>query len=141
MASQLAREAAQAAEGARRQLVEGAAVLAELGRRLRAKPPSLVVTCARGSSDHAASFGKYVIETTAGRLVASVGPSLASIYRRIPAGLGDALVIAVSQSGRTPDVLEMTRAARRTGALVLGLVNDLTSPLASECDLVLPLCA
>jgi glucosamine--fructose-6-phosphate aminotransferase (isomerizing) len=141
MESRLAREAMEAADGARRQLARGAAVLAELGRRLQAKPPPLVVTCARGSSDHAAAFGKYVIETAVGRLVASVGPSVASIYRRAPSGLGDALVIAVSQSGRTPDVLELTRAARRGGALVLGLVNDEASPLAGECDLVLPLCA
>lgn len=141
MASQIALEARQTADGARRQLATSAPVLAELARRLRAQPPPLVVTCARGSSDHAATYGKYVIETTVGRLVASVGPSVASMYHRVPAGMADALFIAVSQSGRSPDVLELTEAAKRGGALVLGLVNDETSPLATLCDLVLPLCA
>jgi glucosamine--fructose-6-phosphate aminotransferase (isomerizing) len=99
------------------------------------------VTCARGSSDHAATYGKYVIETTTGHLVASVGPSVASMYHRAPVGLTNALFIAVSQSGKSPDVLELTEAAKRGGALVLGIVNDEQSPLAALCDLVLPMCA
>jgi glutamine---fructose-6-phosphate transaminase (isomerizing) len=100
-----------------------------------------VITCARGSSDHAATYGKYVIETTAGNLVASVGPSVASMYQRVPVGLANALFIAVSQSGRSPDVLQLTEAAKRGGALVVAIVNDESSPLATMCDLVLPVCA
>ncbi|HEU4614522.1 MAG TPA: SIS domain-containing protein [Kofleriaceae bacterium] len=141
MASRIALEARQTGDGARRQLATSAPAVAELARRLRAHPPPLVVTCARGSSDHAATYGKYVIETTVGRLVASVGPSVASMYQRVPAGMAGALFVAASQSGRSPDVLELTEAAKRGGALVLGLVNDETSPLAALCDLVLPLCA
>ncbi|HEY5921349.1 MAG TPA: SIS domain-containing protein [Kofleriaceae bacterium] len=141
MESRIAIEARDAAAGARRQLAVGAPILAELARRLRAAPPPLVVTCARGSSDHAATYGKYVIETTARHLVASVGPSVASMYQRAPIGLRDALFIAVSQSGKSPDVLQLTEAAKRGGALVVGFVNDETSPLAAQCDLVLPLCA
>ncbi len=117
-----------------------AAPLAELARRLHAKPPPLVVTCARGSSDHAATYGKYLLETTVGRAVASVGPSIASRYAA-PLGLADALFVAVSQSGRSPDVLELTEAARRAGAIVVGMVNDEASPLAALCDVLLPLCA
>jgi glucosamine--fructose-6-phosphate aminotransferase (isomerizing) len=139
--STLASEAREAAAGARRQLAVAAPILAELARRLRASPPPLVVTCARGSSDHAATFGKYVIETTARHLVASVGPSVASMYQRAPIGLPGALFIAVSQSGKSPDVLQLTEAAKRGGALVVGFVNDETSPLTAHCDLVLPLCA
>src|SRR5690606_10567976 len=127
--------------GARRQLATGGPLLGELAAHLRATPPPLVVTVARGSSDHAATYGKYVLETTVGRLVASVGPSVASMYRTVPGGLAGALVIAVSQSGRSPDVLELTAAARRAGALVVAFVNDETSPLARSCDLVVPLCA
>jgi len=141
MSSTIAAEAREAAAGARRQLQAAAPVVAELAKRLRAAPPPLVVTCARGSSDHAATYGKYVIETTVGSLVASVGPSVATMYRRAPAGLVNALFIAVSQSGRSPDVVELTAAAKRGGALVVGFVNDETSPLAAECDYVLPLCA
>jgi glutamine---fructose-6-phosphate transaminase (isomerizing) len=139
--SALVREAAQAATAARRQLVRCGTGFAELGDRLRRRPPRLVVTCARGSSDHAASYGKYLVETELGIPVASVGPSVASVYRRAPLALGDCLFVAVSQSGRSPDVLHLTDAARRAGALVVGLINDERAPLAALCDVVLPLCA
>jgi glutamine---fructose-6-phosphate transaminase (isomerizing) len=141
MDSLLAREARQAAGAAHVQLTTCAPVLAELARRLRAAPPSLVITCARGSSDHAATYGKYLLETTTGHIVASVGPSVASMYQRAPVGLASALFICVSQSGRSPDILQLTETARRGGALVVGIVNDTASPLAALCDLVLPLCA
>ncbi|HEY5947331.1 MAG TPA: SIS domain-containing protein [Kofleriaceae bacterium] len=141
MESRIAAEAREAAAGARRQLVTCAPILADLANRLHATPPPLVVTCARGSSDHAATYGKYVIETTTGSLVASVGPSVASMYQRVPSGLASALFIAVSQSGKSPDVLQLTEAAKRAGALVVGIVNDDSSPLAALCDLVIPLCA
>jgi glutamine---fructose-6-phosphate transaminase (isomerizing) len=134
-------EAREAAAGARRQLVTCAPILGELAKRLRAAPPPLVITCARGSSDHAATYGKYVIETTAGNLVASVGPSVASMYQRVPVGLANALFVAVSQSGKSPDVLQLTEAAKRGGALVVGIINDESSPLAKLCDVVLPMCA
>lgn len=137
----MAREAREAADGARRQIATCAAAFAALGARLRAHPPAFVVTCARGSSDHAATYGKYVLETTVGRLVASVGPSVASTYGRAPIGLDRALVIAVSQSGRSPDVLRLTETARAAGAVVVGLINDTTAPLAAVCDVVIPLCA
>ena len=133
-------EARESVDGARRQLAVAAPVLAELARRLRATPPTFVLTCARGSSDHAATYGKYLIETHVGCPVASGAPSVASIYKR-SLRLDGSLVIAVSQSGQTPDVLELVTAARAAGALVVGLVNVETSPLARACDLVLPLCA
>jgi len=141
MGSRLVTEAREAPAGARRQLERCAPVFAELAARLRASPPPLVVTCARGSSDHAATYGKYVLETTVGHLVASVGPSVASMYKRAPVGLAGALVIVVSQSGRSPDLLELAAAARRGGALVVAFVNDESSPLAAACDVVVPLCA
>src|SRR6185436_10480948 len=79
--SAMAREASQAAASARRQIARCASGFAELGERLRRRSPRFVVTCARGSSDHAASYGKYLIETELGRAVASVGPSIASVYQ------------------------------------------------------------
>jgi glutamine---fructose-6-phosphate transaminase (isomerizing) len=136
----MAREAAQAASAARHQIARCAAGFAELGARLRRRPPRFVVTCARGSSDHAASYGKYLIETELGCAVASVGPSVASIYRR-PLALADALFVTVSQSGRSPDLLQLTEAARASGAFVVGFVNDERAPLAALCDVALPLCA
>ncbi|HUS33274.1 MAG TPA: SIS domain-containing protein [Kofleriaceae bacterium] len=137
----LAQEAAEAAAGARRQIEVCAPVFADLGKRLRANPPRLVVTCARGSSDHAATYGKYVVETAARTVVASVGPSVASMYHRAPQGLDGALFIAASQSGRSPDLVELTQAARKAGALVVGFINAEGSPLAEACDVVVPLCA
>jgi glucosamine--fructose-6-phosphate aminotransferase (isomerizing) len=137
----MAREAAQAAAAARRQIDRCADGFARLGERLRRQPPRFVVTCARGSSDHAASYGKYLIETELGRAVASMGPSIASVYRRGPLELRDCLFIAVSQSGRSPDVLRLTEAARTGGALVVGFVNDEAAPLGALCDVALPLCA
>lgn len=138
---QLAREAKEAADGARRQIATCGAAFAELGKRLRTNPPRLVVTCARGSSDHAATYGKYVIETTARTVVASVGPSVASMYQRAPVGLDGALFIAVSQSGQSPDLVELTTTARKAGALTVGFINAAGSSLGSACDVVVPLCA
>ncbi|MBA3541197.1 MAG: SIS domain-containing protein, partial [Deltaproteobacteria bacterium] len=140
MTSRLAREAAEAASGARRQLADCQGRITELARRLHARPPALVVTCARGSSDHAATYGKYLIETTVGQLVASVGPSVASLYGRPLIGFEGALFIVVSQSGRSPDLIELTSAARAGGALVVGMLNDEAAPLAAHCDVVIPLC-
>jgi glucosamine--fructose-6-phosphate aminotransferase (isomerizing) len=139
--STMAREAAQAASAARRQIARCADGFAEVGARLRKHPPRFVVTCARGSSDHAASYGKYLIETELGRAVASVGPSIASVYRRRPLELADCLFVTVSQSGRSPDLLRLTEAARASGAFVVGFVNDERAPLNALCDVALPLCA
>lgn len=136
--SELAREAAGAAAGARRQIADTSGTFAALGERLRARPPTFVVTCARGSSDHAATYGKYLLETTVGRAVASIGPSIASTYGATPA-LDGALFVAVSQSGRSPDLVQLTSAARHRGALVVGVVNDGESPLARECEVVIQL--
>jgi glucosamine--fructose-6-phosphate aminotransferase (isomerizing) len=138
--SLLAREASEAAAGAARQIATLAPLLDELVARLRARPPAFAVTCARGSSDHAATYGKYLLETTLGCAVASIGPSIVSTYGRAP-NLAGSLFFAVSQSGKSPDLIELTSAARAAGALVVGLVNDAASPLAAECEIVLPLCA
>ncbi|NBD07661.1 MULTISPECIES: SIS domain-containing protein [Corallococcus] len=137
----LAREAAQAPDAARRQLARCRDTFAYLGARLRRTPPRFVVTCARGSSDHAAVYGKYLIETTLGRAVASLGPSVASVYNTRALDLRDALFIVISQSGRSPDLLRMTEAARSGGAVVLGFINDEASPLAALCDVLIPLSA
>jgi glucosamine--fructose-6-phosphate aminotransferase (isomerizing) len=142
--SALAREAGQAAASAKDQIARCAGGFAELGERLRRKRPRFVVTCARGSSDHAASYGKYLIETELRRAVASVGPSIASVYSaglRAPLDLDDSLFVTVSQSGKSPDLLRLTEAARESGALVVGFINDERAPLAELCHVALPLCA
>jgi glucosamine--fructose-6-phosphate aminotransferase (isomerizing) len=140
MESAIERDASEAADAARRQLVRAAPVLRELRTRLQTRPPSQVVTCARGSSDHAATYGKYLIEMAVGRVVASAAPSVVSVYgARLD--LAGALVIVVSQSGRSPDLVRVASAARDAQALVVGMINDEASPLAHACELVIPLCA
>jgi glucosamine--fructose-6-phosphate aminotransferase (isomerizing) len=114
------------------------AALRALGAKLRSLAPRFVVSCARGSSDHAAAYFKYGLEILAGIPVASIGPSVASIYRA-PLRLKGALLIAVSQSGKSPDILALQAAAREAGAFAVAIVNDAFSPLAALADAVLPL--
>lgn len=115
-------------EAAARLLDRSAADLAKAGQALREKDPAFLVTIARGSSDHAATFIKYAIELTAGRPVASLGPSLASIYGA-DLKLGGGAAIAISQSGKSPDIVAMAEAATKSGAVTVALTNTLPSPI------------
>ncbi|WP_206208044.1 SIS domain-containing protein [Ahniella affigens] len=136
----LFREAAEAAQAVRVATIRNRAALAELSARLRAQPPRVVVTCARGSSDHAATYAKYLIETRTGCIVASAAPSICSVYSTRMQWQG-ALFLAISQSGKSPDLLAAAKAARAGGALVVSLVNVEDSPLAGASDYVLALSA
>jgi glucosamine--fructose-6-phosphate aminotransferase (isomerizing) len=114
-------------------LDRSAPALAAAGARLRAKDPALVATIARGSSDHAASYLKYAIELTAGIPVASLGPSVASIFHaRLK--LGSAACLAISQSGKSPDIVRTAEMAGQGGALGFAITNTAGSPLARACD-------
>jgi glutamine---fructose-6-phosphate transaminase (isomerizing) len=124
-------EAAEAAAIVRRQFAANAAPLAALGAALRERAPRAVVTCARGSSDHAATFAKYLIETHARLITSSAAPSLSSVYDA-NTDLRDVLFIAISQSGKSPDLLAATRNARECGALVVALCNTPDAPLMRE---------
>jgi glucosamine--fructose-6-phosphate aminotransferase (isomerizing) len=97
-----------------------------------------VITCARGSSDHAATFAKYLIETRLHVVTASAAPSVASVYGA-STDLRGCLFLAISQSGRSPDLIASARAAAAAGAMTLALVNADDSPLAAVCDFCLPL--
>ncbi|WP_267414232.1 SIS domain-containing protein [Sphingomonas sp. GC_Shp_4] len=132
------REAAESAAAVERMLAANADAFAALGERLRAAPPAVVVTCARGSSDHAATYGKYLIETLIGVPVASAAPSTASVYAS-PTHADATLCIAISQSGRSPDLLAVVDAQQRAGAHVVALVNDEESPLAATADTLIRL--
>lgn len=113
---------------------------ATIGARLRELSPRAVLTCARGSSDHAATFAKYLVETRLRVPTASAAPSMSSVYGA-SLQAERTLFLAISQSGQSPDLLASARAARDGGALTLALVNDAASPLAELSDLVLPLTA
>jgi glutamine---fructose-6-phosphate transaminase (isomerizing) len=131
-------EAAQAPAVVRAQLSANAARVARLGERLRRAPPRAVVTIARGSSDHAATFARYLIETRLGVLTASAAPSVSSVYDVAP-DLAGTVVLAISQSGASPDVLSAVSRARSGGARVVALLNAESSPLAQLADDLLPL--
>lgn len=132
------REASEAPQVVARLLSANAGLCRDLGARLRASPPPFGVTCARGSSDNAATFAKYLFEIRLGLITGSVGPSVTSVYEAAPR-MRNALFLAVSQSGRSPDILNLARAGREGGALTVACVNDESSPLAELCEIVLPL--
>ncbi|MCO5064010.1 MAG: SIS domain-containing protein [Rhizobiaceae bacterium] len=112
-----------------RLLDSSAAEMQRTGDALRALDPHVLVSVARGSSDHAASFLQYAIELTAGVPVASLGPSIGSIYgARLR--LTNAACLAISQSGKSPDIVAMAKTAREGGALTIALTNTPGSPLA-----------
>ncbi|QHL91931.1 SIS domain-containing protein [Sphingomonas changnyeongensis] len=131
-------EAAEAPEVVARLLAANAGRVAELAAMLRAAPPPMVMTCARGSSDHAATYAKYLIETRLGIPVVSAAPSTASVYGVTPRA-GRALCIAVSQSGASPDLLATVDAAADGGAGIAAFVNVADSPLAARADWLFPL--
>ncbi len=136
----MARETAEAPEAVARMLATNRHALAELGRLYRERKPSHIVTCARGSSDHAASYFKYLIEITLGRPCCSVGASVVSVYGAKLA-LSDTLLLTISQSGKSPDILAFQAEAKRAGIPTLAVTNTEDSPLAREADVCLPLCA
>jgi glucosamine--fructose-6-phosphate aminotransferase (isomerizing) len=136
----MAAEIAEAGAVVRRQLDANREATARLAAELRAGDPDFVATIARGSSDHAALFLKHAVELKLGLACASLGPSIASLYHA-PLKLSNAVAITVSQSGRSPDIVAMQRAAKLGGATAIALVNEADSPVASDANAVLPLCA
>lgn len=119
-------------------LEQGAGVLDAAAAALRDRDPILVATVARGSSDHASAYLKYAIELTLGLPVASIGPSIASIYGK-DLRLDRAATIAISQSGKSPDIVGMAQSARRSGATMIAITNTATSPLAEAAEFTIDL--
>jgi glutamine---fructose-6-phosphate transaminase (isomerizing) len=137
-ASFMAQEIAAAPEVVAQQAAALAEPLACLVTRLGRAPPQVVVTCARGSSAHAATFGKHLIERYLGLPVAAAAPSIASVYRS-GLRLKDQLVLVISQSGRSDDLIAFAAEAHRSGAVTVAVTNDATAPLAAACPFVLPI--
>jgi glucosamine--fructose-6-phosphate aminotransferase (isomerizing) len=131
-------EAAQASSIIADQYARNAATVQALAADLRRAPPRFVVTCARGSSDHAATYAKYLFETQLGVVTASASPSVGSVYEARQR-LEGALYVVISQSGKSPDLLRNATAAKEAGARVVAIVNVADSPLAQLADTVLPM--
>ena len=119
-------------------LVSARAPLAHLAGEVRRRGTRFVLVAARGTSDHAATYAQYVLGARAGLPVGLATPSLSSLYGLAPR-VADALVIGMSQSGRSPDIVAVLDDARRQGALTLAITNDPGSPLAGAADVVVPL--
>lgn len=131
-------EASEAPEAVARFLDRNRPALDDLGRRLRRMDPPLVLTSARGSSDNAAGYLKYLTEIALGVPCASVGASVASVYGA-PLKVRNGLAVTISQSGKSPDIVALQDAARRSGALTVAIVNVEDSPAARSADICLPL--
>jgi glucosamine--fructose-6-phosphate aminotransferase (isomerizing) len=111
---------------------------ARIAAAVRERRPRFAVTVARGTSQHATTFLKYALETRLRLVTAAAAPSVVTAYGAGP-DFGGALVVAVSQSGQSPDVVGTLRAAREAGALTVAVVNDEASPLAAEAEFLLPM--
>lgn len=135
--SHMAREVAEIPQAVARFLDRSGAQIREAAGALRDQDPIMFATVARGSSDHAATYLKYAIELQAGVPVASVGPSVASIYKR-PLKLRGGACIGISQSGRSPDIVDMMRTASQGGALSVAITNHDDSPMAAASTHCLP---
>jgi glutamine---fructose-6-phosphate transaminase (isomerizing) len=134
----MAAELREAPAAVDRQLLDLSKPLDELAAWCRHVQPEFVVTCARGSSAHAATFGKHLIERHLGIPVAAAAPNIATVYRQ-RLRLKNRLVITISQSGRSDDLTEFAKMAKAAGALTAAIVNDAGSPLAAASDIVLPM--
>ena len=133
------KEAAEASVVVAQQRTLNAALIADLAERLRSLDPQVIFTCARGSSDHAATFARYLFETRLKIPTISQAPSISSIYGGALLHMKGQPFILISQSGKSPDLLLSAEAARKAGALVIAFVNDVGSPLASLAEIVVPL--
>ncbi len=119
-------------------LASARAPLERVADEVRRRGIRFVMIAARGTSDHAATYAQYVLGSRNRLPVGLATPSLSSLYGHGPR-VGDALVIGMSQSGRSPDIVAVLDEARRDGALTLAITNDPESPLARVADIVVPL--
>lgn len=132
-------EASEAGQVVARQLSENAVFAKELAKLILRPATHTIFTCARGSSDHAAAYGKFLFETRLRKTVSSHPPSMGSVYRVPMKHMAEQPFIVVSQSGKSPDLLASAEVAREAGAIVIAIVNDESAPLVRLADIVMPL--
>jgi len=133
-------EAAETPLRVEKQLTTNQAVIDDVAEVLASDKIHSVVTCGRGSSSHATVYGKYLLEPALGKQVCAFSPSIASIFGA-DLNLKDVLFLAVSQSGRSEDLLRSVEMAGKGGAVTVGLTNAPDSPLADLCDTTIPMLA
>ena len=131
--TEMLKEIKQQPEVLARCIEKGAGTVKKIVRAIGEKDIQSVFIAARGTSDHAGVYGKYIIEHQLGLPVALAAPSILTIYKR-PLKLKHSLVVGISQSGKAEDVLEVIKSAGQQGALTVAITNDCTSPLAQAAD-------
>ena len=131
--TQMKREIDEIPDTVERLLTHGAAAIASASDAARALNPRFLLSVARGSSDHACTYLKYASELLLGLPMASLGPSVKSVYGVDVAASG-ALGIAVSQSGKSPDIVRMTESITASGAYTVAITNEPESPLAKAAS-------
>jgi len=133
-------EARETPQVVKRQLLAYEKLIFNLNKRLTENPQCFAMTIGRGSSDHACTFAKYLLETKLNLVTASAAPSTVTLYNA-KLKMDQALVIGISQSGQSPDICKMLEAAKKSHAITLALVNEVNSPLAKIAEYVVPLWA
>ncbi|MFC3094326.1 SIS domain-containing protein [Alteromonas sediminis] len=136
----MAKEARESASVIKHQLAKNSDVCKQVAAHLRELDPAFVLMVGRGSSDHAGVFAKYLIEVEVGIPVAAAAPSVTGVYGS-QLSFKNGVVIVISQSGRSPDIIRQVEMAKKGGAYCIALVNDETSPLGEIVDAVIPLSA
>jgi glucosamine--fructose-6-phosphate aminotransferase (isomerizing) len=129
----MAAEIAEQPQSLARLIEVGSGPIEEVARRIRDRAPRFALIAARGTSDHAALYAKYLVETRLGLPVGLVSPSALTVYRAQPE-YADVLWISISQSGGSPDLIESTSRAREGGAWTLAITNAPESELAAASD-------
>ena len=125
-------------EALARTLRAGISSAEELRRHFAQRRPRLIVLVARGTSDNAAQFGRYLIEITTGIPVSLAAPSILTLYER-PVNLQDVVVIGISQSGESTDTNAVLEDARKQGATTIGITNHPDSAMAQTVEFPLPI--
>lgn len=136
--TKMATEIREIPDAVERLLTEGRGAVQTAAARARDLDPKVLLSVARGSSDHACTYLKYASELLLRKPMASVGPSVKSVYDTDLMCEG-ALCLAVSQSGRSPDIVRMTQSLRDSGGMTVAITNDEASPLAHAAETTLPL--
>jgi glucosamine--fructose-6-phosphate aminotransferase (isomerizing) len=108
--------------------------VAQIAGELRRRPIRHVLIAARGTSDNAATYGKYLFGNILRLPVALAAPSLYTVYHTPPRTGTEVLVIGISQSGESPDIVSVVEEARHHGASTLAITNELDSPLARVAE-------
>lgn len=136
--TQMRREINEIPDAVERLLTEGSEVILKTADEIRTRNPRFLISVARGSSDHASSYLKYASELMLGLPMASVGPSVKSIYG-VDVRCDDAVCIAVSQSGQSPDIVQLTGSLTSGGAYSVAITNESDSALAGVSSATLPI--